>query len=102
MTDAGAQTRPLGDMLARLSAIENTMLDLDHDERINVLAYAIAGYVATTSPPGGENKAAATICRTIQRVCLPAMLDVVARFGADPALADLATTTAAPAGEAAP
>lgn len=78
-----AETRPLAELSKYLSAIEQVMSDLDVNERVNILAYAIAGYVVAMSPPGEREQTAKSIGKAITFVCLPVMADVQTRIGSD-------------------
>lgn len=81
--DRIVETRSFADVSERLSAIEQTMLGLDINERVNILAYAIAGYVVAMSPPGEREQTAKMIGRAITFVCLPLMIEVQTKLGAD-------------------
>lgn len=77
------ETHPLGVVMKHLRAIEQTMLDLDMNERINLLSYAIAGYVVAMAPAGEREATAKAVGRAITFVCLPVMTQISAKAGTD-------------------
>lgn len=76
-------TKSLKDVMARLAAIEKTMADIDVNERINVLTYAIAGYVVAMVAQGERERTAKAIGKTLTFVCLPVMTQVQTSAGHD-------------------
>lgn len=77
-------SRPLAEVAKRLHDIEQALgPDIDINERVNILSYAIAGYVIAMSPPGEREATAKAIGRAITFVCLPVMTPIVTRSGGD-------------------
>lgn len=76
-------SRPFRELLPFLAKIEEAISDLDGNDRINVLMYAIAGYVVSMAPPGEREQAAKKIGKEITFACLPIMAQVGKFYGTD-------------------
>lgn len=84
MTQRTVETRPLETVTEHLSKIEQTMLDLDVNERVNILAYAIAGYIVAMTPPGERVGMAKAVGKALTFTCLPFMSALMRETNSDP------------------
>ncbi len=69
-------TRSLDFVMERLAKIEQILGDLDLNERMNILAYGICGYVCEVAEPGHRTDVVKEIGKAMAKVMLPAMIPV--------------------------
>lgn len=68
-------------MMKRLVAVELELAEVSVNDRINILAYAICGYVVAEVPPGQRKLAVAAICSAMRGPYLAAMAELAAKAG---------------------
>lgn len=72
------------ELIGRLAAIEQTLDDVDIDERVNILAYGIVGMIIMTCRTSAERKRVLrSLCDAMRQQMLPAMSELSRQSGPD-------------------